>query len=206
MVKDPDRLLLLAYAGAKLRPKLELVFALDEALADILRTVREPMIAQIRLAWWRDQLEALAAGREAAPEPLLLHIGDILGPSGAASLVDLPSAWEHLLEDPLEIEAVRRFADLRSATLAPVFNSPALTIGLRYWALVDFAFHCSDPQLAAQVAEVAKRQEPDVLKPLPRSARVLIGLARDDVAHPEARRPGSPRRLLRAFRHAVLTS
>lgn len=206
MVKDPDRLLSLAYAGAKLRPKLELVFALDEALADILRTVREPLIAQIRLAWWRDQLEALAAGRDAAPEPLLLRIGAILGPSGAASLAELPSAWEALLEDPLEIEAVTRFADLRSAALVPVFNSPELTIGLRFWALVDFAFHCSDPQLAAQVADAAKRLEPDVLKPLPRSARVLIGLARDDLAHPDVRHPGSPRRLLRAFRHAVLTS
>jgi hypothetical protein len=43
----------------------------------------------------------------------------------------------------------------------------------------------------------------DLVEELESSCRAL---ARDDVAHPEARRPGSPRRLLRAFRHAVLTS
>jgi phytoene synthase len=56
MVKEPDRLLSLAYAGATVRPRLEAVFALDSALADVLRTVREPMIARIRLAGWREQI------------------------------------------------------------------------------------------------------------------------------------------------------
>ena len=205
MVKDPDRLLSLAYAGAALRPRLELAFALDEALGGILRTVREPMIAQIRLAWWRDQLSALAAGNPSAPEPLLLRIGETLEVSQAKALGDLPSAWEHLLEDPLTTEAIARFAEGRAAALAAVFNSPGLTKALSFWAMVDFASHCSDKGLAADVRREAQAGDPGALSALPRAVRVLAGLARDDLARPGVYAPGSPRRAWRAFRHAVLT-
>lgn len=206
MVKDPDRLLSLAYAGASVRPRLELAYALDESLADILRTVREPMIAQIRLAWWREQLDALAAGKASAPEPLLLQIGGTFEDAEISSLQGLPSAWEHLLQDPLEISAIVPFAEARGTVLASVFNSPALTKPLTYWALSDFAFHCSDAMLAAEVAAAAAGIAPAFLKPMPRSVRVLTGLARDDLADPLAGRSMSPRRMLRAFRHAFLTS
>lgn len=206
MVKDPDRLLSLAYAGSDVRPRLELAFALDEALADVLRTVREPAIAQIRLAWWRDQLCSLAAGRPAAPEPLLLRIGGIFDAAGTAPLADLPSAWEHLLEEPLSNAAISSFAALRGAALASVFNSPALTTPLEFWAMADFAFHCSDAKLAEEVAGAAMRIAPDRLKALPRTVRVLAGLAKDDLANPLSRKPGAPRRMLLALRHAVLTS
>lgn len=206
MVKDPDRLLSLAYAGAIARPRLELVYALDEALADVLRQVREPMIAQIRLAWWRDQLDALATGDASSPEPLLLQIGTIFASPEVAVLCDLPSAWEHLLQDPLGKEAVVHFAELRGSVLASVFNSPALTKPLMFWAMSDFAFHCSDPALAGRVADSATHYAPGPLKRLPRAVRVLAGLARDDLADPVAGRSMSPRRMLRALRHAFLTS
>ena len=206
MVKDPDRLLSLAYAAAKVRPRLELAYALDEALADILRTVREPMIAQIRLAWWRDQLGALAAGDKAAPEPLILQIGGFFDRDGLAAVSDLPAAWENLLQDPLTIEAVVRFSELRGSVLASVFNSPALTKPLTFWAMTDFAFHCSDPKLAAEVANDAARLAPDQLRIFPRPVRVLAGLAIGDVSDPVAPRHMTVRRMLRAFRLAILTS
>lgn len=205
MVKDPDRLLSLAYAGPSLRPRLERAFALDEAMADVLRNVQEPMIAQIRLAWWRDQLGALAAGEAAAPEPLLLRIAEALGRSEIGALGELPTAWEHLLEDPLSPDAVAHFAGLRATALAAIVNSPALTTPLTFWASIDFSAHCSDPALADAVRTSARALLPDRLAPFPRSMRVLIGLSRDDLAHPDARAPGSPKRVWRAFRHALLT-
>lgn len=206
MVKDPDRLLSLAYAGADVRARLRLAFALDEVLADVLRTVREPMIAQIRLAWWRDQLGALSTGAAPAPEPLVIQIGRIFRPAEIATLSDLTAAWELLLQDPLGNAAIVQFSNLRGSVLASVFNSPALTTTLAFWSMADFAFHCSDAKLAAEVALMAEGSAPARLRPMPRAVRVLAGLARDDLADPVARRPASPGRMIRAFRHAVLTS
>ena len=206
MVKEPDRLLSLAYAGAVLRPKLEAVFALDRALADILRNVREPMIARIRLAWWREQIEALAHGGTAATEPLLTLLPVRCAAADLTPLSDLPDAWDGLLEDPLTLEAIQRFALGRAAALASVFRAPTLTNPLTFWSLVDFAFHCSDPQLAEDVLALAGPMAPQKLKGLPRPLRVLVGLAVDDLARPDQRSPGAPIRLLRAFRHAFLTS
>lgn len=204
MVKDPDRRISLAYAVANVRPRLELAFVLDEVLADILRNVREPMIARIRLAWWREQLEVLARGGETSAEPLLQNITIHFAPCGVTSLSHLPDAWELLLDNPLHITAVTLFAEGRGRVLASVFHDPSLTTALTFWALVDFAFHCSDADLAEHVRAEALDRMPENLKPLPRPVRVLAGLARGDLAQPDARRPGSPARLWRAFRLAML--
>lgn len=204
MVKDPDRRISLAYAVANVRPRLELAFVLDEALADILRNVREPMIARIRLAWWREQLEGLARGGETSAEPLLRDIAIHFAPSEVTPLSHLPDAWEMLLDDPLCTTSVTRFAEGRGRALASVFHDPSLTTALAFWGLVDFAFHCSEADLAEHVRAEAQGRMPEDLKPLPRPVRVLVGLAQHDLAQPDARRPGSPARLWRAFRLAML--
>ena len=52
-------------------PALEALWRLDVTFAAILAAGREPMVSRLRLAWWREALEALdagdAAGRAAAP-------------------------------------------------------------------------------------------------------------------------------------------
>lgn len=206
MVKDPDRLIALSYAAPDVRRKLELVFALDIALADVLRAVREPMIARIRIAWWREQLEALARGEVAAPEPLLTAIAQTFDPRAVLGLCALPEAWDMLTDPSPDIDAIMAFSTHRGAGLSLVFPDPALTKVMAYWSLADFAVHCSDPDLAARVQDEARRMAPDGLKGMPGPVRVLAGLAGDDLARPEKRRPGSPVRLLRAFRHALLPS
>ncbi len=203
MVKDPDRLLSLAYARVGVRPKLELAFLLDEALAAILRSVREPMIARIRLAWWREQLEALAAGTPDAPEPLLTRIGQALDPAEIRALADLPDAWMHLLEDPLGTPDVARFSTGRGGALATVFHDPALTKPLAFWSLVDFVHHCSDPALAQAVHHEAMTVMPVDRRALPAVLRVLVGLAADDLRDVDGRGRQSPGRVLRALRHAL---
>lgn len=206
MVKDPDRLIALSYAASDVRPKLELAFALDTALADVLRAVREPMIARIRIAWWREQLEALAHGQAAAPEPLLTAIGKVFEAETVNALCALPDAWDMLTDTAPEIGAILEFSRLRGAGLNTVSPDAALTKVMSFWSLADFAAHCSDPALAEQARAEARRCAPASLKGIPRSFRVMAGLARDDLMRPEKRQPGSPSRLLRAFRHAMLSS
>ena len=62
---DPDRTLALAYVAAAARPAVQALWRLDAAFAAILATGTQPMISQLRLAWWREALERL----DAAPPP-----------------------------------------------------------------------------------------------------------------------------------------
>ncbi|MCZ3214799.1 hypothetical protein NYZ43_19955, partial [Acinetobacter baumannii] len=53
----PDRELMLAAAPHAARDALRALFDLDDRLAGIVRTTREPMVGQMRLVWWHDALE-----------------------------------------------------------------------------------------------------------------------------------------------------
>ena len=61
---NPERVLALSYAGEG-RGALAALLALDDSLATLLRTTREPALGQMRLAWWREALERL----DTAPPP-----------------------------------------------------------------------------------------------------------------------------------------
>ena len=56
---DPDRRLILAYTPARDRPALAALWRLDVTLANVLATGGDRTISRIRLAWWREALEAL---------------------------------------------------------------------------------------------------------------------------------------------------
>ena len=92
----PPTRLAIAYVPAHLRPALTLLLQIDMRFGDIVRTAGEPMIAQIKMAWWRD---AFAAAVDLRPkgEPLLqalTAVGGVIPPSAVEALV---SAWEELL-------------------------------------------------------------------------------------------------------------
>lgn len=205
MVTDPDKLLALAYAKAVDRPVLEAVLRLDEALGQLVAGTREAMIGRIRLAWWRERLEALAQGESAPSEPLLELLQVRLAPIQVDALQPLVDGWEALLDDPLDGAALEAFSQARAAGLAGVMPSAALTRALQFWALVDFGFRCSDPAVAANAFGLAAAISPQfALRDLPRPYRVLVGLSLHDVkAAAPSRRAEGPRRVLRALRLAV---
>jgi phytoene synthase len=60
---DPDRYLATLFAPPARRPALFALFALNHELARIAETVREPLVADIRLAWWRDGVHEALQGR-----------------------------------------------------------------------------------------------------------------------------------------------
>ena len=122
----PPANLAVAYTPIEFRPALTLLLQLDARLADIVRNAREPMIAQIKLAWWRDAFAAEPALRPKG-EPLLQALGacgDVFPPS---ALEDLVSAWELLLgEGEWAAQDVEKHAALRGRAL---FGSYAVWIG-----------------------------------------------------------------------------
>src|SRR5688572_12594424 len=93
---QPQRLAL-TYAPARARHATEALFALDVRLAAILRARREPIAAQLRLAWWREML-ARPTTEWPRGEPVLDSLRDWRDPSGLAPLAE---GWEALLGEAL---------------------------------------------------------------------------------------------------------
>ncbi len=179
----PLHRLALAYAPASAREPTLAVLALDQRLAGIVRHSHEPMLAQLRLAWWREQLKGDA---QAWPqgEPLLAVLRSWQGKhAGLAALVD---GWELLTGNaPLAPAALDGFATGRGEAFAALARAigtrddPANVRELgRAWALADLATNVADPderQSAAALAEAA--QAPRVSRGL-RALTVLHGLAK----------------------------
>ncbi len=77
------------------RPALAALWSLAERLTALLRDTSEPLIGQIKLAWWRDMLALLAADPAALPkgEPLLADLqANWSGQGGFDTLVDAAEA------------------------------------------------------------------------------------------------------------------
>lgn len=63
---DPDRYLATLFAPADAREALFVLYAFDHEVGRVRRIVSEPMAGLVRLQWWRDALEGMAAGRPLA--------------------------------------------------------------------------------------------------------------------------------------------
>ena len=61
--RDPDRFFSALFASADKRRSLFVLYAFHYEVARIAETVHEPMLAEIRLAWWREAVEGARAGK-----------------------------------------------------------------------------------------------------------------------------------------------
>ena len=74
---DPDRFLACMAAPVAVRARLFPLFAFNVEVARAPWVTREPLIAQMRLQWWQDAIEEIAAGK-----PPRQH--EVVGPLAAA--------------------------------------------------------------------------------------------------------------------------
>ncbi len=95
--RDRDRWLACLYAPASARPGLIALMALDLELAQLVVTTTEPMLGEIRLAWWRERLEELDEGKVPA-QPLLAALkAHALPMVSGAALAGLEDRWIDML-------------------------------------------------------------------------------------------------------------
>lgn len=88
---------LVCSAAGKAHARATQVMALDNACAQIARQAREPIMAQIRLAWWRDGLTAETLKPEHnSPEMIALRGCDRFD-EARAGLIALIDGWEELI-------------------------------------------------------------------------------------------------------------
>ena len=152
MILSPDKKLAFAYLPARLRAAVQALFAIDAAMGDVVRTTSEPMVGQIRLAWWRERLEELDGAQGAPAEPRLQAVRQELIPRGVAprDLAGLERGWVRLFDPfPWDVgtaEAIwfrgRLLFALGARMLARTDDAIEGAGGV--WALVDAARHCSD--------------------------------------------------------------
>ena len=59
---DPDRYFSALFAPAELRPQLLTLYAFNHEIVRVAETVRQPLMGEIRLEWWRETLQGARDG------------------------------------------------------------------------------------------------------------------------------------------------
>lgn len=188
----PEADLALAWSGQKVRAPLSMVLQLDRRLARIVGRTHEPMLGQMRLAWWR---EALGKPLSARPRGDAVLDGIGLHWQGhEAALIAMVDAWELLVTaegiGPVEASAFGAGRGAFFAALAPDGGGGArLAAAGTRWALADAAAGVSDPAERA-VLVAAGLAVQDAVGRLGRELRGLTVL--ESLALRSLRRGGRP--------------
>jgi phytoene synthase len=199
----PEARLATLWAPARVRDGFAAILSLDAELLRVVTRIREPLLAEIRLAWWRERLTELANGGPAPRQPLLraLEVARTRHPGlDLARLSRLEDALLPLLGAP--VPDLGALAWARGSTLAGALLSlagealsPAAARAGARIALGGF--------LRAEAAEVHPRIRPAADRwrngppepyegdraPPPRILRPLDSLAIRDLAASRAGRP-----------------
>jgi len=161
---DPDRWLasrLIADADA--RATVIAIYALNDELARVGESVTNPMVGEIRLAWWRERIEAVAAGQPPPGHPVL----QALAPAIASAR--LPTALLDALVEARHADLdTRPFAD--DAALARYLDGTA-------GAVMGLAARALDPEAPLRAVVGAGRAW--ALAGLFRSRSAWLGRGRD---------------------------
>lgn len=117
---DPDRYLSALFAPAGQRPLLYALYALNYEIARIAESVREPMMAEIRLQWWREAAEGARAGSPRA-HPVAEGLAELfaradLSLDDVLALIDA-RALDAGDETFADVEALEAYADATSGAL-----------------------------------------------------------------------------------------
>lgn len=212
---ESDLSLALFYVPRPQRFLVTSLFELDAAMGEVVRTTREPMVGQIRLAWWRERLEELDQGIVPA-EPHLQAAAEVVSPGEVkgAELSELTEGWAALLNpfpwDRAVAETIaergRRLFAMAARIVGAAEAADFQTAGA-LWALIDVARHCSDPQSREALVAAARRVAPTLGGTAADEARpltVLGVLAKRDLDRwPEVEQEATPGRAWLMIRHRL---
>lgn len=188
----PPQRIAVAYTPPAAREPLAALLALDAHLGRLVAGSSEPMLGQIRLAWWREELAKPPEAR-ARGNPEL----EMLGARWAGeedALIGLVDGWERLLgAAPLPAEAIAAFAAGRGGGIAAFAklvgsrqrSEDAAAAGRR-WALANLAERVSDAREREDCRSLfAASGRPPRLPRMLRGLTVLEGLATRAIARRE---------------------
>lgn len=137
---DPDRFMAAMAAPVAARRVLFPLFAFNVEVARAPWVTQEPMIAEMRLQWWRDALEEIAQGKTPRRHEVVTPLAEVLPPEVAARLDGMIAMrrWD-IHKDPFEDNAhFDRYLSETSGTL--VWASARALGGGDAAALDDFGY------------------------------------------------------------------
>ena len=117
---DRDRFLAALFAPEPARTDLLALLAFDHELARTRLVTREPMLARIRLQWWREAMAEAAGTAKPRAQPIVESLSEMMrrramAPEKLTALID---AREEEVEGPLDVlRAGHALADLQLAVL-----------------------------------------------------------------------------------------
>lgn len=173
--------LALAYTPAPLRARLRAALALDHKLGRIVAATTEPMLGQMRLAWWRDTLSRPVEERPSGDEVLDavgLHWKGLELP-----LVRLVDGWEVLVTtEELDTKAIEAFGEERGAFFESLHDggqTDRIVSAAFRWAVADAAASVSDNKERTNLIEagLGRRQGDGSIPRALRGLAVLEALA-----------------------------
>ena len=125
---DPDRFLAVLAAPVEARAVLLPLYAFNVEISRAPWVTTEPMIAEMRLQWWRDALDDIAAGRPPRAHEIVGPLADVLDRQGAAILDRAVAArrWDAYTE---AFADAQEFSDYLDATSGGLMWTAARALG-----------------------------------------------------------------------------
>jgi hypothetical protein len=185
---DPDRFQSVMAAQVAARATLLPIYALNVEVTRAPWVTEEPVIAEMRLQWWRDVLEEIADDRPVRAHDVTLPLSGVLDASGALMLDRLVAArrWDIYRDTFEDAEHFEQYLEATSALLmwvaARALGEPAVSekamrdVG---WAAGLAAFFKAIPELEARGRRPLVDGRPAAISDLARTglARLQRGLA-----------------------------
>lgn len=186
---DPDRFLAVMAAPPGARERLLPIYAFNLEIARVPWVTQEPLIAEMRLQWWRDALDAIGAGGPVAAHEV---VGPLAGVIGAADLpiglframinarrrdihaerfTDATALWAHLDATAGNLAWLAALALGAPAGAEAPVRDMAVADGLARWFLAV-------PELVARGHDPLPNPAPAAIADLARTGRARIARAR----------------------------
>ena len=167
-------------------------------MGDVVAKATEPVLAAIKLTWWRDRLEELDQGRTPA-EPRLQAAATWLLSRGikGAELAELELPWAQLLAEQPDLEAALQRGVILFDIAARLIGSESDLVPSAGRIFAAGNFHRRSLALPSAFVTFPEARIPRKLRPL----TALAALAKRDLfrSEPEA----TPRRAWTVLRHRL---
>jgi len=157
---DRDRFLAALFAPEPQRRGLLALLAFDHELSRTRSVTREPMLARIRLEWWREAVAEAAGEDKPRAQPIVEALSETIRRHGLSTqrFDDLIDAREEEIEGPLDVvHAGHALADLQLAVLG-VTHEPTRDAAR---AIAAAWLMGEGPEREAMLAE-ARRRRPGI--------------------------------------------
>lgn len=119
----PPARLAIAYAPNDVRERFSLLLHFDTRIADVVGKATEPLIGQMKLAWWRDVI-GMTSDRRPSGEPLVVRMNQISDAGVDHGMQLLLTAWEGVLvEDEWDDVTLKTFARERGRAIFSTYTN-----------------------------------------------------------------------------------